>query len=182
MSKQYFLGIDPGVNGGLAAITSDNKVYAVQRMPNTKQEVYEWFRMFTHLDSYCMLEQVSGYIGEEHPGSRMFEFGKNYGYLEMALVANGFTYVDQAVYKNNIHRTGPEYDTTLPQRWQRGLSLRTKEKGESDTSWKNYLKEEAQKIFPRLRITKYTSDALLIAHYCKSIRTIPNNLTYGKVK
>ena len=168
MSKQYFLGVDPGTGGGLAALTSDNKVYAVQRMPDTKQEIYEWFRMFTHLESYCMLEQVSGYIGEEHPGSRMFEFGKNYGYLEMSLVACGF--------KEEIDRADTNiYSTILPQRWQRGLSLRTKEKGETDTSWKNYLKEEAQQRFPRLKVTRHTADALLIAHYCKTIRTA---LTY----
>lgn len=171
MSKQYFLGVDPGINGGLAAITPDNKVYALERMPDSKQDILKWFTYFTYKEAYCLLEQVSGYIGEAHPGSRMFEFGKNYGYLEMSLVGCGFTHIEQAVYKNNLHRTGPEYNTILPQRWMRGLSLRTKEKGESDTDWKNYLKEECSKIFPRLRITKHTSDALLIAYYCKNIHT-----------
>lgn len=163
MSKQYYLGIDPGAGGGLAALSSDNKIYAVERMPDTKQEIYEWFARFRYLDAYCLLEQVSGYIGEEHPGSRMFEFGKGYGYLEMSLIACGF--VEDEMSPTN------RYTTILPQRWQRGLSLRTKEKGESDIAWKNYLKEEAQKLFPRLKVTKHTADALLIAHYCKTIRT-----------
>ena len=116
-----------------------------------------------------MLEQVSGYIGEEHPGSRMFEFGKNYGYLEMSLVVCGFAETIDPP------ETANGYTTIIPQRWQRGLSLRTKEKSETDTSWKNYLKEEAQQRFPRLKVTKHTADALLIAHYCKTIRT---TLTY----
>src|SRR4051812_9326415 len=131
MSTQYYIGVDPGMNGGLAAITSDNKVYALERMPDTKQGILSWFKYFEYKDAYCLLEQVSGYIGEAHPGSRMFEFGKNYGYLEMALVACGF--VEDGMSPTN------RYTTILPQRWQRGLSLRTKEKGESDTDWKNYL-------------------------------------------
>lgn len=144
----YYLGIDPGSNGGLATLDSSGKIYALQSMPSLLPEVLRYFQLFQGLQAYALLEQISGYVGVEHPGSRMFEFGRGYGALEMALTA-----------------TELEYDYITPQKWQRGLGLRTKAKSETDNQWKNYLKAEAQKRFPRIRVKLSTADALLIAYY-----------------
>lgn len=152
-----YLGIDPGSNGGLAALREDGSIYALTRMPSELPKLLAWFELFEGLSCSVLLEQVSGYIGVAHPGSSMFEFGRGVGHLEMAMTA-----------------TGLEWDTILPQRWQRGLGLRTKEKKESDTQWKSYLRSEAAKRFTRIKVTKATADALLIAWFTLH--------TKGKVK
>lgn len=150
----YYIGIDPGKSGGLAAIDKEGKVYALKRMPSTSPEVYRWFRHFQDKDSYTLMEQVSGYIGNAHPGSRMFEFGRSYGGLEMALAV-----------------TQIACTLITPQQWMRGLKLRTRQKGEDKPAWKKYLQSEAKKRYPKLRPTLGTSDALLIAHYCRLLYT-----------
>ncbi len=154
--KTFYLGIDPGGKGGLAAIDNSDNVYALKKMPDTLEEILQWCRMFEGTRCYAMLEEVSGYIGVAHPGSSMFKFGRSYGALEMGLVAIGL-------------EEGTTYRLTLPQRWQRGLGLRKKTKGESDASWKGYLKSEAAALFPQLKATLKTADALLIAKYCKQV-------------
>lgn len=156
MTKQLYLGIDPGANGGLAAIDSNKKVYALQRMPSFPEEVLAWFRMFSGVGLHVVLEEVSGYQGVEHPGSRMFEFGKWYGYVEMGILS-----------VQCLDRT--KFIRCPPKQWQKMLGLRKKEKDETDTSWKNYLKDEASKLFPRIKVTLKTADALLLAYYCHSI-------------
>ena len=43
----------------------------------------------------------------------------------------------------------------------------TPSKTESKTEWKNRLKGMAQQLYPDLKVTLATADALLIATYCK---------------
>ena len=62
-----------------------------------------------------------------------------------------------------------------PQAWQRSLGLtkirddRIWEMSDAGASgrWKNRLKSRAQELFPDIKVTLRTSDALLLAHYCK---------------
>lgn len=154
---RLFIGIDPGTLGGLAAIKEDKTIYGLRKMPDNLTILYGWVSGFRNHEVYVALEKVSGYIGNPHPGSSMFEFGRGYGHIEMALTAIGLT---------------PDTDRwcyTLPQRWQKGLGLKKREKGESDSSWKGYLKEQAAIMFPAVAPTLKTADALLIAEYCRRL-------------
>ena len=42
-----------------------------------------------------------------------------------------------------------------------------KDKDESKGEWKRRLREKAEMLYPKLKITANTADALLIAHVCK---------------
>jgi hypothetical protein len=53
-----------------------------------------------------------------------------------------------------------------PQKWQKKLGLGTS-KGLTPTQWKNKLKAEAQRLFPDIRVTLKTADALLILEATK---------------
>jgi hypothetical protein len=86
------------------------------------------------------------YIEQVHSSPQMgvksaFTFGNGFGHLEMALTAAGIPFT-----------------RVRPQVWQKELGCLTK--GD-----KNITKRKAQELFPSIKATHATSDALLIAHY-----------------
>lgn len=140
------IAIDPGKNGGIAIYSSErNQLVEVVKMPPTPQELLSFLRLY-QFNSVCYLEKVGGLPGMG--GSAMFNFGKGFGHIEMALLC-------AKIPTNEV----------LPQKWQKFLSLGTK--GSKSTSeWKNKLKTRAEQLFPNARkITLATSDALLILKY-----------------
>ena len=164
-----YIGIDPGVNGGLAAIYPNGSV-SFSRMPPSDGAVWEWLAPFRveGVDSVALIEKVQGHIGRKrtnkegkeevgHPGSAMFKFGQSYGALRMALLASG---IGPAI------RRGWE---VTPQEWQRGLEISPREAGLGRGHWKKHLKRAAQRLFPRLKVTLKTADALLIAEWCRRV-------------
>jgi crossover junction endodeoxyribonuclease RuvC len=132
------IGIDPGTNGGIAWIT-DGKP-CVEKMPDTLQDLWELFRdISSEGDCRAHLEQV-------HSSPQMgvvssFTFGNGFGHLEMALTAAGIP-----------------FERVRPQVWQKAMGCMTK--GD-----KNVSKRRAQELFPSMKVTHATADALLIASY-----------------
>lgn len=96
----------------------------------------------------CILELVGGFIGKAQPGSAMFKFGENYGFL-----------------KGCIQALGIRLELVRPQVWQKSFGLGTAANCASKSVWKNKLKAEAQRRFPDLRVTHKTADALLILEW-----------------
>ncbi len=155
--RKVYLGVDPGANGGLAAVTTSGS-FGVASMPDTERDVWEWFadvkRQFPGCDPFAVIEKVSGYIGEAQPGSAAFKFGASYGGLRMALVAAGIP-----------------FEEVTPQKWQKflGIPPRNNKGGETKTAFKNRLKAKAQQLFPGVKVTLATADALLIMEYCRRV-------------
>ena len=134
------IGIDPGTNGGIAWIT-DGKP-CVEKMPDTLKDLWELLRdIDIASEEYC-----HAYIEQVHSSPQMgvksaFTFGNGFGHLEMALTAAGIPFT-----------------RIRPQVWQKELGCMTK--GD-----KNITKRKAQELFPSLKVTHATADALLIAKY-----------------
>ena len=154
MPSPVYIGIDPGASGGLASVHVDGSCAAVT-MPPTERDVWEWV---TDLSSwrppFAVVEKVGGFIkGNPAPGSAMFRFGVSYGGLRMALVA-----------------AAVPFEEATPQKWQKGLGITARGKDESKTAFKNRLKQRAQQLFPGVKITLATCDAILIAEYCRRVR------------
>lgn len=143
--KRY-IGIDPGKHGGIAVMGADGEVLDVVKMPETPQDLLDFLERYKD-DSFCTLERVGGMPG--NGGSAMFNFGKGYGHLQMALLA--------------LHI--PTEDVT-PNKWEKAYQLGSSGKY-TKTEWKNRLKAKAQQMFPHLgkKITLATCDALLICEY-----------------
>lgn len=143
--KRY-IGIDPGKNGGIAVMGADGEVLDVVKMPGTPQDLLDFLEQYKD-DSFCTLERVGGMPG--NGGSAMFNFGKGYGHLQMALLA--------------LHI--PTEDVT-PNKWEKTYQLGSSGKY-TKTEWKNRLKAKAQQMFPHLgkKVTLATCDALLICEY-----------------
>lgn len=145
MSKSY-IGIDPGKHGGIAVLDETGAVIDVVKMPETPQDLLGFLSQYKE-NSVCTLERVGGMPG--NGGSAMFNFGKGYGHLQMALIALEISTED-----------------VTPNKWEKTYQLGSSGKF-SKTEWKNKLKAKAQQLFPSLgkKITLATCDALLIAEY-----------------
>jgi len=132
------IGIDPGVNGGIAWI-ADGKPCA-EKMPDTLQDLWELVRdIQSNGPCHAFVEQV-------HSSPQMgvvssFSFGRGYGKLEMALTAAEIP-----------------FERVRPQVWQKAMGCMTR--GD-----KNVSKRRAQELFPSIKITHAIADSLLIAEY-----------------
>lgn len=138
------IGIDPGTNGGIAVLDDSGAVIFLRKMPETPQDLIDALRQFAD-DSRCTLEKVGGMPG--NGGMSMFNFGKGYGHLEMALLSLKIP-----------------TETVTPQKWEKTYQLGSS-RDVKKTEWKNRLKAKAQQLFPGERITLAVCDALLIAEY-----------------
>lgn len=138
-----FLTIDPGKTGAICAFFSDGNVSA-DPMPKTEEGVLSLLSGYAQ-SPICYLEKVGGYIGGEgQPGSAMFNFGHNYGFLRGVLRALGITIAD-----------------VTPQTWQAGLKLGSTGFGSKKDRKKAYL-EHARLKFPEIKVTLSLADALCI--------------------
>lgn len=139
------IAIDPGKNGGIAVYSTTKKeILLVTKMPATPLELLDLFAKYGS-DAVCYLEKVGGMPG--NGGSAMFNFGRGFGQIEMALLCCEIPTVE-----------------VTPQKWQKELQLGTKGT-KTNTEWKNKLKTRAQQLFPSIRITLAVADALLILQY-----------------
>lgn len=148
IKDKKIIAIDPGAAGGIAVYSVEREaVIDLMKMPETPQDILEVFTRYAN-NSICYLEKVGGLPGMG--GSAMFNFGKGFGRLEMALLCKKIPTVE-----------------VTPQKWQKELQLGTKGKM-STTQWKNKLRERAQQLYPNVgKITLATSDALLILEYAR---------------
>lgn len=141
------VGIDPGKNGAVAWI--DNGKPCVEKMPETLADLWQLMEDIT--GGFAAYREVNSlmvraYIEQVHSSPQMgvksaFTFGNGFGHLEMALTAAGIP-----------------FERVRPQVWQKAMGCLTK--GD-----KNVSKRRAQELFPQLKVTHATADALLIASY-----------------
>jgi Holliday junction resolvasome RuvABC endonuclease subunit len=151
-----YIGIDPGVSGGIAALTDNGMVIDAIKMPVTDQDVLAVTRFYSEradVEGPCraVLERVNaGVFGGRKTGQSMgvtsaFTFGTGVGRLRMALAASDIP-----------------FDEIAPVSWQTALQCRSR--GD-----KNVTKARAQQLFPKEKVTHAIADALLLAEYCRRL-------------
>lgn len=140
------LGVDPGVNGGMALLRGDGSLQDLWGFTPNQYEadvvsaVCSAATALKLLDSReCVFERV-GYMPHDG-GKGSFTFGKVNGLLRGALLASGVAFHD-----------------VTPQVWQSSLDCLSGGK-------KNVTKLRAKQLFPGVKITHGVADALLIALY-----------------
>lgn len=137
------LGVDPGLSGGAAIISEDQKfVQAISFSKLTPVEISDW--LVAQEIKICYLEGVNAMPGQGVTSS--FKFGMNYGMWQGLLAANKVPF--QRVY---------------PLKWQTFMNCRT-------GGNKNISKARAQELFPQFKITHAIADALLIAEYGRRVQ------------
>ena len=147
----FHLAIDPGASGAYAIRYPDGTTEAhpftcdsdfLSTMSNLASRAKQ-----EHHSVTCTIEQVGGYVGKAQPGSSMFNFGRNFGYVLGVCQAFGFQII-----------------LTRPQVWQKAFPTKTK-KNQNSAQHKRELKDHATRLYPALKPTLKTADALLILHY-----------------
>jgi len=159
MKETYYIGIDPGKQGGIAALNEEgelmqafgmtkqtereisNFLYTYRpRSEDYKGEAYEAGRK-----TFAILEKVAS--SPQMGVTSAFTFGRGYGFLRGLLM--GFKI---------------PFNDVSPSVWQRKLGCLTK--GD-----KNVSKGKAEQLFPGISVTHAIADALLIAYYLKNFYT-----------
>lgn len=169
-----FLGIDPGASGGLAWIIPHPPnppnmnmrgldVIEGIKMPETERDTWlhvvmagypkaidgdvylalDPLREEQRPDAFAIIESVHSMPKQGVASS--FKFGRSYGFLRGCLIASGIP-----------------FEEVTPQRWQKELGCLSKGN-------KNVTKARAQQLFPSLKITHATADALLLAEYARRL-------------
>lgn len=142
------LGVDPGLSGALACRSWGEysaHLYKMGQGPTEICEIVDNWALEPGSRRIAFLEEVGGYTGHPQPGSRMFKFGRNFGQVEMILVARGFKLV-----------------RVRPQVWQKWFSLLSR-KGETKSEHKRRICARARELHPELSsITLSNCDALMI--------------------
>lgn len=146
------LAIDPGAKGAYA-IDQDGAggVYSF-RSESDFCESMQWLAQYARERGesiICYLEQVGGYVGQAQPGSAMFKFGRNFGFI---------LGVCQAL--------GMRIELVRPQAWQKCYPTKTT-KTENGAQHKRELKDHAARLYPGKRVTLGNADALLLLDYAK---------------
>lgn len=140
------IAIDPGESGGIA-IASRNGVRAVP-MPATQGDLVELLKSVRdgskQGECIALVEEQTGCAGIKVSAPAMFKFGRNYGFVLGALQMDGW-----------------RIETVRPQTWMKALGLGTRN-GMTKSQWKNKLKAKAQQLFPKMKVTLSTADALLL--------------------
>lgn len=143
--KSNLIAIDPGKSGGIAYY--DGEQVELQSFKNmTQGDIIDTLRsLYIELTvPNVILEQVGGYVGGKGaPGSAMFNFGVSYGLI-----------------LGSVQAMGMPLELVTPQKWQKKYSISAK-----GNERKKLLKQKAQQLYPHLKITLDTCDALLLLHY-----------------
>lgn len=134
------LGIDPGQKGGIAFVGEN--LFVAQKMPDTERDALEAIQLLR--GQFAYIEAVHSMPKQGVASS--FKFGQNYGFLRGCLIALGIP-----------------FETVTPQKWQKALGCLSRGN-------KNVTKAKAQELYPSLKITHATADALLIATYGYRLR------------
>jgi hypothetical protein len=148
-----FLGIDPGVSGGLAVILDTGEVF-LRATPDENIQLLDWMLQWRNMRPVGCVESLVSYrAGTDHPSSRMIQYGRSFGRLEVAATA-----------------AGVGLEEVAPRKWQNHFDVRGKKDEERD-DFKRRLKDRAVELYPLLqaRITLKNCDALLLARYCKDV-------------
>ena len=172
------IAIDPGAKGGICFTGATPGTVEAYKMPATPKDACDIITTakeiaeMNNLPIRCVMEQVGGYIGVAQPGSSAFNFGRGFGNLEGFLICLGIPFElvppqrwQKAVGLNfpPVHKgdyAGMSAPPTAIER-KRVASLNAKRKRDNKTM----IKEMAQRLYPKLKVTLETADALMILQY-----------------
>ena len=146
MNMHVFLGIDPGASGGIASLAVEGGQDLIAwKMPETERDTWQLFR-FGAREVPVVLAVIEHVHSMPKQGvASSFKFGRSYGFLRACLIASEIP-----------------FEEVSPQKWQ-------KELGCLSHGDKNVTKRRAQQLFPALKITHATADAILLAEYARRL-------------
>ena len=140
------LAIDPGVGGGMALRRSTGEI--VLEKFTTESEFMSFVSVLGSRDksNVCYIEDVPAYVSRATSNASSFKLGVNFGF-EMGV----------------IRGLGVPLHLVGPKKWQKGLRGLKPKMGYTDR--KRCLVDNAKRLYPDLKVTNATADALLILNW-----------------
>jgi crossover junction endodeoxyribonuclease RuvC len=140
----YYVGVDPGMSGAVCVLNGLAECEFIKN-DSTETDIANFIAGWATHNTFAVIERVNAM--PKQGVSSTFKFGKSYGFLRGCLIAKSVPF--------------EEYTPVVWQRYMGCLS-----KGD-----KNVTKARAQQLFPKVKITHAIADALLIAEFCRRVRT-----------
>ena len=170
ITNKVFIGIDPGVNGGIAILSPSGSDWEVStgKMSEDAHELWDEIKSIKDrcveygMEPRAIIEQQNA-----RPTSIMDRETKRW---RQTVLASTVTLCGQyKLVTGMLVAAGIPTDHVIPKTWQSLFGL-YKEKGEDSTKWKNRLKSLAQELYgTKTKVTLATADALLLATYGKQM-------------
>lgn len=155
--KPFYIGIDPGKNGGIVGITN-GKINIINKMPASAEALWQYFidlgfpNMLEKDQTYVIIEDVHSMPTDGVKSA--FSFGKHIGIFDGIFAALGIQPI-----------------RVSPGTWQKYFKIQ-REKGEAKYTYKKRLLQMALSLLGRYgnsskstEINLATADAFLIALY-----------------
>lgn len=148
--EKGILAFDPGVSGGLAHLSPcDSSPESVALRPfRTEHELAEYLQGINPAGYDAVVEDVPSFVSSATSNASSFKLGYNFGFVMGCLRSLRF--------RTHLVR---------PKDWQKGLKGLKPRMGYTDR--KRMLKDNAVRLYPSLKVTNATADALLILNYWK---------------
>ena len=145
---KIYIGIDPGKSGGVCFLNGDE--IRVCKCPDTIHDMVSEIEMANDIGvCSAVVEKVWSFPGQ---GVRsVWTFAENYAQWCTILATLKIRYVLKP-----------------PNTWMKFYGAMPPDKRKR----KNYLKQLAQQLYPNIKITLATSDAILLAHYLQQTDVI----------
>lgn len=162
-----YLGIDPGIGGGLAVTTWGLLSAGVRRltvMPETPEDIYTWLHANT-VTAKANGVPVQAVIERQTPRPTTWMDKATGKFTSSILKSTCLLYGNYQLLIGLLTALAIPYEAVDPKAWQGALGIPPRVKGEAERKHKNRLKVKAQALYPRAGATLATCDALLLAHY-----------------
>jgi len=158
----FYLGADPGETGGIAMVNEDGVCVFAEKMPALAQGLLDMLRMLEDNTEIvaCAIERID-------PRPTVYYDKKQKARISTILRSTCIIYGDYLQLHMAMLAIRHEPIIIAPRDWQRALECPVKVKGEKKSKHKANLADYARKLFPDVKITLSTADALLIAEYCR---------------
>lgn len=141
------IAIDPGASGGwvhLEPFGDEPKAYSYK----TETEFLEFLSPINPAGYVAVVEDVPAFVASATSNASSFKLGYNFGFLVGALRARRFP-----------------VELVKPKSWQKGLRGLRPRMGYTDR--KRAIKDNAARLYPDLKVTNATADAVMIMDWAK---------------
>ena len=147
LTTYRYIGIDPGKSGGITVIDEDGSMETIKCPDRTIDMALMFYSFVGDEPNNVKLLMENLWARPNNAVRSAFTYGVNYGqWLGIAAAAEIHMY------------------TVIPSEWMTAVGC---EKGMDYAQRKKWLKERAKELYPDCKVTLYTADSILIAHYAK---------------
>jgi hypothetical protein len=139
-----YLGCDPGMSGAVVVLDSAGVAMFIKNA-ETESDLAQFISDCGDHSCFGYIERVSAM--PKQGVSSTFKFGVSFGFLRGCLISSGIP-----------------FEEVTPRKWQAAM-------GCLSGGDKNVTKARAQQLFPQIKVIHAIADALLIAEFCRRVRS-----------